>query len=145
MGKRNVTIDTRQLSLWDDPVPEQAPVIEDQAFVTGPNGEQLPAVVWHSHSYANGDVSPRALEQLALSTLLDTTICYWGPPVDTIPEKDQWKREYGHSLPGYERYRYRCVATGIIGTQVWGAYVYESCLVDLNKKIDMSPEGEDDL
>jgi hypothetical protein len=149
MAKRNVTCNgnggATQLSLFDFPVEEKEPSSpqEEQETVIDPYGNTLPAVVYESTAWADGDTSPLALARLAETILGDVTTCYYGPPPDTIPEKHRWKREYGHFIPGFERYYYRCVSSGIVEGKVWGAYVYESCLMDKLRR--RAGDEEEDL
>lgn len=140
------TSDVCQLSLLDLAEMQETPE-SDQEMIMVPFGNQqvqIPVIVWRSHSYANGDTLPQSLECLAESILLDTTTCWYGPPIVLEP-KDEWKRVFGYSFPGRERYRYRCVASGIIGLEVWGAYTYEMCYGDLTRKRNPYEREEDDF
>jgi hypothetical protein len=160
MARRNVTRndkqrgDATQLSLFDalaveerqEPLSESEPEPKQEEMVTDPHGNLLPAVVFQaSAGWADGDTSPEALERLALCLLGEITICYYGPPLSLYEEKYRWRAEYGHSMTGRERYYYRCVATGIIGTIVWGAYIYEKCLMDLTRQRNVYDNEEEDL
>jgi hypothetical protein len=154
MSRRNATrTDVCQLPLlFDLPEPEQTQEakpepVQDQEMITVPFGRdqvQLPLVIFKEIAgWANGDTSPRALERLAETELLDITTIYYGPPESTMVEKDRWKLEYGHSIAGYERYWYRCVSSGIVDGQVWGCYQYEKCCGDLTRW--HNPYEDDDI
>jgi hypothetical protein len=154
-NNNNANGDATQLSLFDDaPVEEQsaqAPLVQvpqpaPEEMVPDPHGKLVPIVVFKVHAgWANGDTSPSALECLAETVLLDITVCYWGPPIAQVAEKDRWRLECGFSLPGYERYYYRCVSSGVVDGKVWGAYTYEKCLMDLTRRRNPYEREEDDL
>lgn len=117
----------QQLTLWDIP-PEQPQ--EEEEMITDPYGNMIPAVIFKESRWADGDTSLPALERLAEGLLGDITTCYWGPPMEMLEAKHQWKRECGFYIAGYERCYYRCVASGVVDGKALGAYVYEKCLMD---------------
>src|SRR5437667_12668512 len=129
----------QQLSLWDAP-PEQQ---QEEGFITGPHGEQLPVIIVKSvGGWADGDTSPAALERFALLVLGERRICYSGHCPDP---KHQWRYEYGSPVAGLERYYYRIITTAVIDRCVIGALQYESCAMDFGREIDMSPDTGEDL